>query len=354
MDHSPGGGRRQSIQAPGRRGLIASGIAGGVVLASGLVVRNQIRHPHKNKRPPLDGRSRHLVLAAAGFDHDPVLLAARDQGVFARYNLDVSFVQRVASARAAIDAVRAGTADGAVAPALSWLPRMARGALDARLVCGLQSGSARLLVARGSPMHRIEDLYRHAIGIADADGPDRLFFSIVMRRKGMNPERDVEWRIVPPEALGLALAENQVQAIVGHDPVIWKLRQALQLQELASSIEGSYGARVSRVLGLSGRVLAADPRAAVAITLAVQEAATWVAAHLAQVGVLVAERDPDLTLDQARHMLRAEGHDVHPVGLNLRNQVAQYVDELKLLGVVAEDIDSTEFSNRVTANVLKA
>ena len=338
-----------------RRQLLAGGVAGAAaLLVGGLALRNQIRHPHKDKRARPDGRARRLVLAAPGFAHDPVLLAAEDQGVFARYNLDIRFSGAIASGRAALDAVQRGQADGAVAAALSWLPRMQDAGLDARLVCGLQAGSARLLVARRSPMHRIEDLHGHVIGIENPDSPDRLFFSIMMRRKGMDPKRDVEWRTLPSDGLGLALAEGAVQAIVGHDPQIWKMRQSLHLNELASSMSGSYGDRVSRVLGLRSQLLHDDPKAAVAVTLAIQEAAGWAATHLDLVGGLLAAKDPDLTLEQARRMLRSEGHSVHPTGLNLRNQIAQYVDEMKLLGITPETVDSTAFANRVTANVLKA
>ena len=345
-----------------RRRLIGTGLAGGFGLAvtGGLVVRNQIRHPHKNKRASADGKSRRLVLAVPGSLRDPVLLAAADQGIFERYQLAIEFSPAVASGRDALDRVQAGHADGAVAAALSWLPRMQAGAdpqpgagLDARLVCGMQAGSARLLLARRSPVHRIEDLHRRTIGIASLDSPDRLFFSIMMRRKGMDPNRDVTWRAVPVEALALALAEGQVQAVVGHDPAIWQLREAQHLPELASSMSGSYGARVSRVLGLRNQLLHDDPEAAVAVALAIQEAAAWAEKHPEQVSVLLAAQDPDLTVEQAARMLKAEGHNVHPTGVNLRNQIAQYVDELKLLGITPETVDSTTFAKRVTANVLK-
>ena len=335
-----------------RRRLIGTGLGAAAAVAGGLVVRNQIRHPPKRKRPLADIRPRRLLLAAPDPSGDPVLLTAVDQGMFERYRLDIRLAAGIGSSRDALDQVQSGHADAAVAAALGWLPRLQTG-LDARLVCGLQAGSARLLVARRSPLRRIEDLHRRVIGIADPDGPDRLFFSIMMRRKGMDPNHDVEWRSLPTPFLGLALAEGQVQAIVGHDPSIWKLRQTLHLGELASSMSGSYGARVSRVLGMRTAVLRDDPQGAVALTLAMQEAATWVAAHPRQVGALLAAHNVDLTLEQANQMLKSEGHDVHPVGHDLRNQIAQYVDELQLLGLATQNVDSTAFAKRVTADVLK-
>ena len=357
------------IRQLGRRRMIGTGLAGGLGLAvvGGLVVRNQVRHPYKHKRSVSDGKPRQLVLAVPNPHRDPVLLAAADQGIFERYQLGIELSPAIESGRDALDRVQAGHADGAVAAALSWLPRLQAASgpqaeaaatttgakLDARLVCGMQAGSARLLIARRSPLHRIEDLHRHVIGIVDTDSPDRLFFSIMMRRKGMDPNRDVEWRAMPAEAFGVALAAGQVQAVVGHDPMIWQLREALHLPELASSMSGSYGARVSRVLGLRNQLMHDDPEAAVAVALAFQEAAAWVAGHPDQVSVLLAAQNPDLTAAQAGRMLRAEGHNVHPTGVNLRNQIAQYIDELKLLGLTPEAVDSAQLAKSFTANVLK-
>ena len=352
MAEQPGVERPGPHPLERRRLMLAAGSAG-LAIGAALVVRNQIRHPHKDKHVTPDGRPRLLTLAATGPSHDPVLLAARDQGLFERYRLDIAYTSPVTSGREALDQVQNGQADAAVAAALSWLPRLQAG-LPAHLVCGLQAGSSRLLVARRSPFRRIEDLHRRAIGIGSLDSPDRLFFSIMMRRKGMDPNRDVEWRQLPPEGLGLALSEGHVQAVVGHDPAIWLLRDSLHFDELASSMSGSYSVRVSRVLGLRNTLLHDDPAAAVALTLAMQDAARWVAAHPQQVAALLAAESRSLTVEQASRMLKSEGRLVHPVGNDLRDQVAEYMDELKLIGLAPETPDSAVFAKGVTANVLKA
>jgi len=337
-----------------REALIAGVLAAG---AGGLIARNQIRHPPHRKPPAIGSRVRRLVLAAPHPLRDPVLLAATHQGMFERYRLEVSFAGPdfgdVGSGREALDQVALGHADGAVAAALSWLPRLQSG-LDARLVCGLQAGSSRLLIGRNSPIARIEDLKRRAIGITSDDSPDRLFFSIMMRRKGMDPNRDVQWRAMPPDALGLALAEGEVQAIVGHDPGIWRLRETLHLTELASSMSGSYSVRVSRLLGLRTDLLRRDPAGAYALTMAVRDAASWIAHHHEQIAVLLATQDDRLTLQQVSRMLATEGLGVQPTGQELQNQVAEYLDELKLLAIVPENVQSDVLARRLTANVLKA
>lgn len=339
----------------GRREALVG--AGAAAIVGGLVLRNQIRHPPRRRRPVIGDRPRRLVLAAAHPLRDPVLLAATHQGIFEHYRLEVSFAGPgfgdLPSGESALEALAHGQADGAVAAALSWLPRL-QGGLDARLVCGLQAGSSRLLVPRGSRLRRIEDLRRRAIGITSADGPDRLFFSIMMRRKGMDPDRDVAWRAVPAEALGPALADGTVQAVVGHDPGIWRLRETLHLAELASSLSGSYAARASRLVGLRSGLLREDPAGAYALTLAMRDAARWIVTHREQIAVLLATQDDELTLQQVARMLAAEGLGVQPVGNNLQDQIAQYVDELKLLNMMPQTVESSVVARRFIANVLKA
>ena len=340
----------------GRRVII--GGAAGLVVTGVLVGRNQLRHPHRDKTSRPDGRFRRLVLACPHPAHDPVLIVAQRQGIFARYNLDVSLVDGLASGQQALDRLHDKQADGAIAPVLSWLPRMMAG-LDARLVAGLQSGSARLLVDRKSPIKRIEDLFHKSIGMADPRGgpfasADRLFFSIMMRRKGMDPNRDVTWVQVAPADFQAALAARQIQAVVGHDPVIWQVRDSLHMTELASSMTGSYGTRVTRALGLRRDLLQADPAAAVALVLALEEAARTVARHVDDAANMLADQLPDMDLPAVERMLHAEGHAVHLIGQELREQTAQYFDELKLIGLVPDEQDSAQLARRFCDTVVHA
>ncbi len=338
--------------ALGRRTLLGAGAGLGIGLAAtaALVVRNQIRHPHRDKATRPDGRYRRVTIATPHPAHDPVLIVAQRLGVFARYNLDVTVPAGAASGQEALDQLHPGGAEAAVAPALSWLPRL-MGGLDAQLAAGLQSGSARLLVDRHLPIKRIEDLNRTSIGIADARmgtfaSADRLFFSIMMRRKGMNPDRDVTWVQMPPADMAAALASHRVQAVVGHDPVIWQLLESAHLAQVASSMTGSYGVRVSRVLGIRGDVLRADPALAVQLVLAFEDAATTVAHHLDEAASVLADELPDMDLPSIERMLHSEGHAVHPIGTALREQMAQYIDELKLIGLAGDDLDSTRLAHR--------
>ncbi|MCQ8240770.1 ABC transporter substrate-binding protein [Rhizosaccharibacter radicis] len=343
-----------------RRGVLAGGLGGLAALAgAGFLLRDELPFARHDDRSHLDGRFRRLRLAAPHPEHDPIIVLAQRQGIFARYNLEVSFPTGLVAARDALGLLQNGSVDGALVSVLSWLPELlpaypGRTAppLSAKLVLGLQSNSARLLVPRKGPIRKIEDLYGKAIGLADPHASDRMFFSIMMRRKGMNPDRDVRWVAIPPDRFGDALAANEVQALAGHDPVIWQVRERLHLNELASSMTGSYGIRVGRTLGVRDDLLRTDPQAAAAVSLALFDAAVSVARDLDAAASVLSDDLEDMEPDMVLRMLRSEGHSVHPTGGALRAQVAQYIDELKLLGLVEDSVDSGSVARRCCASVM--
>ena len=61
---------------------------------------------------------------------------------------------------------------------------------------------------------------------------------------------------------------------------------------------------------------------------------------------MLADDLPDMDERAVARMLHAEGHSVHPVGTVLREQVAQYIDELKLIGLADDELDSGRLARR--------
>ena len=99
----------------GRRSLVGAGAAVGLVAAGAVVLRNQLRHPHRDKTSHPDGRYRRLVLSCPHPEHDPVLMVAVHQGMFARYNLDVTIQGGFGSGQEAVAQLHPGGADVSVA-----------------------------------------------------------------------------------------------------------------------------------------------------------------------------------------------------------------------------------------------
>lgn len=276
---------------------------------------------------------------------------AMKQGFFQRYNLDVSYINFAGSTDQLLEAIATGKADGAAGMALRWLKPLEQG-FDVKLVAGLHSGCMHLLTQRTSGITELGQLRGKVIGVGDMAAPDKNFFGIMLRQQGIDPERDVIWQQFPPDLLPLALQKGEAHAISGGDPLTWLWRKNYDLRQVASNMDGAYARLACCVIGLRGSLIRNDPPVATALTRAVLEAGAWVAAHPDETGKIFAGYAPKANPAQLAAMLREMGHCQQAIGVKFQNQIAQYADLLKLIGVFRQHTDSARFAQRVTANVV--
>ncbi|MFT9252436.1 MAG: ABC transporter substrate-binding protein, partial [Acetobacter okinawensis] len=157
--------------------------AGGCAAMGGVVVLTHHSRPRTPRKQP-DGVYRKLKIAWPEAAMSPVLAAAQEKSFFAQYNLDVDPLPDIHNGQDALEALVQQKAAYALAPALTWLQRLHAG-LPARLIMGVQSGSRRLLVRRSSGITRLDQLMGRNVAVPDQNAADKLFFCIMMRRKGM-------------------------------------------------------------------------------------------------------------------------------------------------------------------------
>ncbi len=280
-----------------------------------------------------------------GLAANVAVLVARKNGLFAANGCDVDLV--VAESGAALaDLLRHDEADACIGAALSLLPAL-RGGLDARLTAGISGGGLRLLAERHSKLSHIEDLHGKSIGVGRLDGSAKLFFSIMLRRKGIDPFRDVTWVELASAAQADALGRGAIDAVAAPDPGAFMLREQRKLVEIASNISGSYRDRTAQVLACSVRLLAHDPAACQGLTRALLQAAAMVMHDPAVVADLGASFAPLLSAADRIRMLHAEAPDQHPSGRALVEDIAAYADELRLLGVFPYEVNAGKFARSV-------
>ncbi|MBB2168822.1 ABC transporter substrate-binding protein [Gluconacetobacter aggeris] len=334
--------------------LAAGGVAGGAAVVGAVVTRNRGPHPVVRHKIVPDGRARRLVLSWPSSNR--LLFGVARARFFGTYNLDVTLVDGPRTGRTTIADVVEGRAAGAAAPILTWLDRFRLGPIPAHLVSGLQSGSFRLLVRRGVKGSRLDNVAGMRIAVTDQDMADRLFFSVMMRRKGIDPESAVHWVTLAPTQVEQAARAGEIDAVAAHDPQAW---QWLHLPdpiffELENSTTGHYRERTNLALGLSDALLRSDPVAAASLVMALRAASDWIRAHPDQAAELVAEAMEGMDAGQILAMLRHESLGISPVGADLRVQVSQYVDEMKLLGRVSDTVGSAAYARRLCVSVLEA
>ncbi|WP_173578084.1 ABC transporter substrate-binding protein [Acetobacter fallax] len=331
-----------------RRFLALAGLGTGVTLATAAAW--QWHRPQRPRSEP-DGRYRSLTLAWPAPDTDLVMIVARERGFFANYSLDVT-TKPVTTGNQAILALGQDSVVGAAAPALSWLPAL-YGGKPARLVAGLSAGTYRLLVRSRSGVAKLENLVGKTIAVADEDAADRRFFSVLLRRKGISPA-SVQWKAVQAGQIAEKIASGELDGVVAHDFFAWRLLSESNggLNELAGSTTGHYAERINRVLGLDDSFLTDDPEGAIALALAFRDAGRWIEKHREEAATLLASHLPQMGEDIVAAMLAHEPKPLHLIGHWLRDQIAQYADELKLIELLPDSLNSGEFAHSVCRNVL--
>ncbi|NHN85895.1 ABC transporter substrate-binding protein [Acetobacter musti] len=324
--------------------------AGAGIVAGGAAVWQWYRPKRSHSEP--DGRYRSLVLAWPAPETDLVMIVARERGFFTNYSLDVT-TRAVTTGNQAIAALGKDSVVGAAAPALSWLPAL-YGGKKAKLIAGLSAGTYRLLVRSHTGIVRLENLVGKTIAVVDEDAADRRFFSVLLRRKGISPG-DVHWKAVPADQISGRIASGELDGVVAHDFLAWHLLSGSGggLTELAGSTTGHYSERINRVFGLDENYLADDPGGGVALALAFRDAGRWIEKHRDEAVTLLAPYLPQMDEDTVSDMLAHEPKPIHLIGHWLRDQMAQYADELKLIDILPDSLDSGSFAQSVCRNVLR-
>jgi NitT/TauT family transport system substrate-binding protein len=276
---------------------------------------------------------------------------AQAKGYFSKRNLDVELINFGGSTDQLLEAIATGKADAGVGMALRWLKPLEQG-FDVKITTATHGGCMRLLAKSGGGVTTLADLKGRSVGVADLGAPDKNFFAIRLARLGIDPLASVNWRVFPPDLLPVALQKGEIDAFTLGDPLGWVIRERDGLTEVANNLDGEYAHRACCVLGVRGSLIRDDRPAAAAVTEAILEAQEFVYANPDEAAAIFAPYSPIAKADQLAAMLRSHTHGHHPIGADLREEIALYTDELKAIAVIKPGTSSEKFSAKVYADVL--
>lgn len=208
----------------------------------------------------------------------------------------------------------------------------------------------RLFAKPDSHIDGIAGLRGKTVGVGDLAGPDKNFFSIAAAKQGIDPTTEIEWRAYPADMLGVALQKREVQVISVSDPLGWIVRERDGLLEIANNLSGEYAHRTCCVLGVRGSLLREDRATAARLTAALTEAQEFVAENPDKAAAIFAPYSK-VQAAQLAAMLKSHTHHHHPAGGELKDEIAAYADELKMVHVFKASTDTKRFAERVCADV---
>jgi len=278
------------------------------------------------------------------------LPVALERGLFAKHNLDVELINYAGSTDQLLESIATAKADAGIGMALRWLKPL-EGGFDVKIAAGIHGGCMRLFSQPTGGITKITDLKGKSIGVTDLAAPDRNFFSIMLQQAGLDPNKDVDWRVFPGDVLPVALKKGEVQAFALGDPLGWVARDRDGLFEIANNLTGEFAHRTCCVLGIRGSLIREERPVATALVQSLMEAQEWVAVNpdgAAAIFAPYAKAKPE----QLSAMLRSHTHGHNPLAGDLRQQIAAYGEELKRIAVFKQSTDIQKYAARVTADVL--
>ncbi|PWC54642.1 ABC transporter substrate-binding protein [Azospirillum sp. TSO22-1] len=331
--------------AVSRRGLLKLGAAAGLALPLGAVGARALSAAPAAGLKPLK-----FAWNTGGVCGAPVAVALH-KGIYAKHGLDVEFINFAGSTEQLLESLATGKADAGIGMALRWLKPLEQG-FDVKITAGTHGGCMRLLAAKTAGIADIKGLRGKAVAISDLSSPAKHFFSIVLAKLGIDGNKEVEWKVFPGDLLGAAVERGEAHAVAHWDPVTFNFLKSGNLVEIATNLDGEFSNRVCCIVGVRGSLLREDKPTAAALTRALIEAHDYTAAHPEEAAAVYQQYSPKSNLADLTAMLKSETHNHHPVGGDLKKELALYTDELKLMQIFKPTTDTAKFADKIYADVL--
>ena len=277
---------------------------------------------------------------------------AKEKGFFAQNGLDVELINYAGSTDQLLETLATGKADAAGGMALRWLKPMEQG-FDVKIIASTHGGCLRLLAPTNSDIKTLKDLKGKTIAVSDMNSPGKNFFSIRLKKAGLDPNTDVEFKQFPAPLLRVSVEKGEAHALADQDPLTFLYQKDGAFREVSSNLADEYANRACCIVGVRGSLIRDDKPTAAAIARALLQAAEFVAHHPEEAAATYAPYGPGkVELADLVALAKYHSHHHHPVGADLKKELADYAEELKLISIFKPSTDPTKFAERIYADVL--
>src|SRR5437667_1176054 len=163
--------------------------------------------------------------------------------------------------------------------------------LDVKFTAGIHRGCLRVQAGTKGNIHAIEDLRGKRIGVPGMGTPPFVFANRVLGAHGVDPSKDIQWKVFPAGELGLALDKGLVDAVADSEPIGTLLLADGKVRNIADqAADAPYKDEYCCAVLVNGKFLARNPKASAAATRALLKAAKWVEANPAAAAHLSVEK----------------------------------------------------------------
>src|ERR1700757_5079365 len=240
-----------------------------------------------------------------GITCEAPIFSAVENGFFKEEGLDVSLVKcEWANYK---DVLALGGFDITHHLVMYFLKPIEQG-LDVKFTAGIHRGCLRVQAGKNSSINSIQDLRGKRIGVPGMGTPPFIFANRVLGANGIDPGKEITWRVFPAGELGLALDKGEVDAVADSEPIGSLLIAEGKVKNVADQAQDApYKDEYCCAVIVNGKFLAANPKAAAAATRALLKAAKWVEANPAAAARLSVEKkylasNPELNTVAISHL----------------------------------------------------
>jgi NitT/TauT family transport system substrate-binding protein len=149
--------------------------------------------------------------------------------------------------------------------------------LDVRFLAGIHRGCLRVQAGEKTNIHTIEDLKGKRIGVPGMGTPPFVFANRVFGTHGIDPAKDITWKVFPAGELGLAIDKGEVDAVCNAEPIGSLLLAQGKVRNIADQMtDAPYKDEYCCEVIANGKWVDANPDTAARATRALLKGAKWV------------------------------------------------------------------------------
>ena len=163
--------------------------------------------------------------------------------------------------------------------------------LDVRFLAGIHRGCLRVQAGVKTNIQTIQDLKGKRIGVPGMGTPPFVFANRVFGTHGINPAKDITWKVFPAGELGLAIDKGEVDAVCNAEPIGSLLIAEGKVRNIADQMmDAPYKDEYCCEVIANGKWVDANPDTAARATRALLKGAKWVETNPKAAAVMAVEK----------------------------------------------------------------
>ena len=314
--------------------MLPSKLTTAAVLATLLLVYDSKQAAAENK---------HVRVGYIGLTCEASIFAAVENGFFKEEGLDIELVK--CDWKTYKDSLALGSYDFTQHLVMYFLKPIEQG-LDVKFLGGVHTGCLRVQVATNSPIKSLAELRGKRIGVPGMGTPPFIFATRALSNAGLNPTKDVEWKVYPPAEQGLAIDKGQVDAVANAEPIGSMLIGNGKVRNLADQAKDApYNTEYCCEVVANGKWLSKNPQTAAAATRALLKGAKWVQTNPTAAAKMAVEKKYLAANPELNAIAISRLNYLPSVG-RAESSVRTAADEMKKAGMLSPTTDPAELAKR--------